>query len=132
VFEETGKRTTDSLTEREGPRGKPTVSSVVRTECRPMALPTWSTELVGLVAGICTTAAFVPQVIRVWRLKRADEISLTTFLVFSVGLLVWLVYGLLTGALPVILANAVTFVLALMILSLKWRFDTAQRRATPP
>ncbi|HYA71396.1 MAG TPA: PQ-loop domain-containing transporter, partial [Thermoplasmata archaeon] len=50
-----------------------------------MALPPWSATLIGSIAAVFTTAAFVPQVARVWRLKRADEISLTTFLAFAVG-----------------------------------------------
>ena len=92
-----------------------------------MTFPPWSVELIGLIAGVCTTVAFVPQVIRVWRLRRADEISLATFLAFSVGTLVWLFYGLLIASVPVILANAITTVLALTILLMKLRFDRVQR-----
>jgi len=88
-----------------------------------MDLPTWSITLIGLVAAVCTTAAFVPQVIRVWRLKRAEEISRTTFLALSIGSLVWLTYGLLISSLPVIVANGVTFALVLTILSLKVMWD---------
>jgi MtN3 and saliva related transmembrane protein len=91
----------------------------------PSLLPT----VVGSVAAVFTTAAFVPQAIRVWRLKAADEISLVTFLAFSVGTAVWLAYGLLIGSLPVILANATTFAIALTILSLKLTYDRASRRA---
>lgn len=90
-----------------------------------MSLPPWLPVLIGFAAAICTTGAFVPQVIRVWRMKRADEISAATFLLFSVGTLVWLLYGLFIGSLPVILANAVTMALAVTILFLKVRFDRA-------
>ena len=93
-----------------------------------MFLPDWSVTLIGSVAAVCTTAAFVPQVIRVWRLKRADEISLITFLVLSIGSLVWLTYGLLISSLPVIAANGVTFTLVLAILILKVTWD---RKALP-
>ena len=96
-----------------------------------MAFPPWSVELIGLVAGVCTTAAFLPQAIRVWRLKRADEISFATFLAFSIGTIVWLLYGFLIDSIPVILANAITTVLALTILSMKWRYDRVQRFGTP-
>ena len=92
-----------------------------------MTFTTWLPTLIGVVAAFCTTGAFVPQVIRVWRLKRADEISLATFLLFSVGTLVWLVYGLLIGSLPVIGANSVTMVLALTILVLKLSYDRGAR-----
>lgn len=93
-----------------------------------MILPEWSTVLVGSVAAVGTTGAFVPQVVRVWRLKRADEISFTTFLVFSIGTFVWLVYGLQIGALPVIAANTVTLGLSLTILVLKVHWDRAAAR----
>lgn len=96
-----------------------------------MDLPAWSPTLIGSVAAVCTTAAFVPQAVRVWRLKRADEISFTTYLVFSIGTAVWLVYGILIDSIPVIAANAVTFALAVTILSLKLNYDRIARRNPP-
>ena len=90
-----------------------------------MMLPEWTTVLIGSVAAVGTTGAFVPQVLRVWRLKRADEISFTTFLVFSIGTSVWLLYGLQIGSYPVIAANAITLGLSLAILVLKVRWDHA-------
>jgi MtN3 and saliva related transmembrane protein len=96
-----------------------------------MVLPSWSTTLIGSIAAICTTAAFVPQVIRVWRMKRTDEISLTMFLVFSVGTLTWLVYGVLIRSDPVIVANGVTLVLSLTMVSLKLNYDGMARRSCP-
>jgi MtN3 and saliva related transmembrane protein len=72
---------------------------------------------IGLIAAVCTTVSFVPQLIRVWRLRSAREISLTMFLVFSLGTFLWLLYGILIRSLPVILA------LSLAILALKLRFD---------
>ncbi len=80
-------------------------------------------ELVGFVAATCTTAAFVPQLVRVLRLKSAREISLPTFLLFSVGVSLWLIYGLYTGSRPVIVSNAVTLGLSLSILHLKLKYD---------
>lgn len=97
-----------------------------------MALAPWFPTLIGIVAAICTTGAFVPQVVRVWRLKRADEISLTTFLLFSVGTLIWLVYGLFIDSLPVVLANAATMGLAVTILILKLTYDRAGRPGRGP
>jgi MtN3 and saliva related transmembrane protein len=87
------------------------------------AIPDWSITAIGLLAGIMTTGAFVPQVIRVWRLKRADEISFTTFFVLSIGSIFWLTYGLFLSSWPIILANGVTFVLVVTILALKLRWD---------
>jgi MtN3 and saliva related transmembrane protein len=79
--------------------------------------------LAGYCAAVCTTLSFVPQLVRVWRLRSARDISLTMFLVFSIGVFLWLVYGISIRSLPVILANAVTLALSLAILILKLRFD---------
>ena len=80
-------------------------------------------DLVGSAAAVCTTVSFLPQLIRVWRLKSARDISITMFLVFSVGLVLWLVYGVITNAWPIIMANAVTLALSMGILVLKMRYD---------
>jgi MtN3 and saliva related transmembrane protein len=96
-----------------------------------MVLPPWTPTLIGSIAAVCTTGAFVPQLIRVWRLKSAKEISLTTFAAFSLGTLTWLMYGFLIRSVPVILANGVTLVLALMILSLKLTYDRGSPRSVP-
>lgn len=92
-----------------------------------MELSGWLTTLIGLVAGVCTTAALVPQAVRVWRLKRADEIALSTFLLIAFGTAIWVVYGFLISSVPVILANAVTLVLALSIVGLKLTYDRSER-----
>jgi len=96
-----------------------------------MDIPSWAPTLVGSVAAVCTTGAFVPQVVKVWRLKSAGQISLTTFLLFALGTLVWLVYGVLINSIPVIAANGVTLVLALTIVSLKLNYDRKSRRGFP-
>lgn len=80
-------------------------------------------DFIGYVAATCTTLSFLPQLIRVLRLRSAREISLGMFLIFSVGTALWLTYGVLVRSKPVIAANAVTFVLAISILALKLRFD---------
>ena len=83
----------------------------------------WRTETIGVVAAICTTGSFVPQLLRVWRRKSAKDISLSTFLLFSFGVFSWLIYGLGIGSIPITVANAVTLGLALTILFLKLRYD---------
>ncbi len=85
----------------------------------------WLVTLVGSISATLTTAAFVPQVVRVWRLKDARDISFVTFSVFAVGLIGWVGYGVLTSSVPVVAANSLTLVLALAILGLKVRFDRA-------
>jgi MtN3 and saliva related transmembrane protein len=80
------------------------------------------TTFVGLVAGILTTIAFVPQVRHTWQTKSAKDISLRMFLLFCTGVLLWLIYGYLIQSLPVMLANGVTLVLsgAILVMKLKW------------
>ncbi|MEB3273101.1 MAG: SemiSWEET transporter [Prochlorothrix sp.] len=78
--------------------------------------------LLGLLAGACTTIAFVPQLLKTWRSKSAKDVSLGMFLIFCLGVFLWLVYGLLTGDIPVIAANAVTLGLAGTILAFKLRY----------
>jgi MtN3 and saliva related transmembrane protein len=84
--------------------------------------------LLGLGAGTLTTVAFVPQVLKTWRSKSGNDISLGMFLLFSTGVLLWLIYGILIDALPVILANAVTLVLSLTVLVLKLRYQRREHR----
>ena len=78
---------------------------------------------IGLLAAVCTTISFVPQLIRVWRLRSARDISLAMFLVFSLGTFLWLLYGIFIHSLPVLLANAITLALSLAILALKLKYD---------
>ena len=78
-------------------------------------------DLVGLAAGTLTTISFVPQVVRIVRTRSAHDISWWMFGIFSVGVALWLWYGIMLGALPVILSNVVTLTLATAILWLKWR-----------
>ena len=88
-----------------------------------MSLSTQIVDDIGFVAAFCTTAAFVPQLLRVIKLRSAREISLGTFSLFSVGVFLWLVYGIYSGSKPVIASNVVTLALSLSILCLKVRFD---------
>ncbi len=76
------------------------------------------TPLIGLMAATCTTAAFVPQVIAILKTGNVDGISVMMYSIFTVGIALWLSYGLLVNDLPMILANAVSLVLALMVLVL--------------
>lgn len=80
------------------------------------------TTVLGLLAGSLTTAAFFPQVLKTWRSKSAGDISLVMFVLFSLGVLLWIVYGVSVKAMPVIVANTITLVLALTILFFKIRY----------
>jgi MtN3 and saliva related transmembrane protein len=79
-------------------------------------------EILGLVAAVFTTSAFVPQVYKTWKAKSAKDLSLTMFLVFFIGVLLWLVYGYMIQSLSVVLANSVTAFLALILISFKLRY----------
>ncbi|MGD0144623.1 MAG: SemiSWEET transporter [Rhizomicrobium sp.] len=76
---------------------------------------------IGLGAAFCTTIAFLPQTIKTWRTRSTKDISLGMFLTFSIGIALWLLYGLLLHDIPLIAANAITLVLALIILGFKIR-----------
>lgn len=78
--------------------------------------------LTGMIGATFTTVSFVPQVIRVWRTHSTKDLSLVMFLLFIAGVIFWLLYGFLTNALPVILANAITLVLGLIIIYFKIRY----------
>jgi MtN3 and saliva related transmembrane protein len=79
-------------------------------------------DLIGYVAATLTTVSFVPQVIKTWKSKHAADVSLLMYCIFTVGIITWLVYGILSQAWPVAAANAVTLVLALMILTMKLKW----------
>lgn len=81
-----------------------------------------SYQWLGILAGTLTTISFLPQVIKTWKSRSAKDLSLGMFLIFSLGIALWLAYGFLIGDVPVILANAVTLVLSLTLLFFKFRW----------
>jgi MtN3 and saliva related transmembrane protein len=83
------------------------------------------TTVLGLVAGILTTIAYLPQLIKTWRSKSADDLSWTMLIVLCIGISLWLVYGVSVHDLPIIAANIVTFVFAGIILVLKIRYRSS-------
>ncbi len=78
-------------------------------------------ELIGLVAGACTTVSFLPQVLKTLRERSAAGISLGMYAAFTVGVALWLAYGLLLERPAIIIPNFVTLVLAGLVLILKLR-----------
>jgi MtN3 and saliva related transmembrane protein len=81
-----------------------------------------SSELIGYLAATLTTAAFIPQVWLTWKTRRAEGVSLGMYGTFTIGIAFWLAYGLQLGALPIIIANTVTLILACFILIMKIRY----------
>jgi MtN3 and saliva related transmembrane protein len=80
-------------------------------------------DLLGYIAAAFTTVAFVPQAWKVHKTKSAKDLSLPMFILFTIGILIWLMYGLLIESYPVIGANAITFLLASYILFHKIKYD---------
>jgi MtN3 and saliva related transmembrane protein len=75
--------------------------------------------IIGLLAATCTTISFVPQVVQILKTKNTKGISLGMYILFTFGIACWLVYGFYLGELPIIIANAITLVLASTILVFK-------------
>ena len=75
-----------------------------------------NTEFFGYLAAILTTAAFLPQLIKTLKTKKADDVSLTTLTMFISGLGSWIIYGYAISSIPILLANIITFILNLLIL----------------
>jgi MtN3 and saliva related transmembrane protein len=95
----------------------PAALEASRHDGAPMSLMDYT----GYAAAICTTSAYIPQVVRVWRTRSTKDISLKMFLVLVTGLCLWLAYGFGKGEIPIILANGATLALAGTILFFKLR-----------
>lgn len=87
-------------------------------------------EMMGYVAAFCTTAAFIPQVLLIWRQRSASGVSTTMYLAFCFGVFLWLCYGLVIEAWPLAINNAITLVLASSVLVMKRRFERSPGRAS--
>lgn len=81
-----------------------------------------SLDLIGSLAATLTTTAFVPQVWKIWQTRHAHDISLGMYVAFTCGVALWLLYGILLGSWPIIIANAITVCLAGTVLFMKLRF----------
>ncbi len=65
-------------------------------------------EIIGLIAAVCTTFAFIPQVMKVWKTKQTKDLSLRMYSIMFIGIILWLVYGIRIDSLSIIMANVVT------------------------
>ena len=80
-------------------------------------------EIFGYIAAILTTAAFLPQLIKTLKTKKADDVSLITLVMFIIGVLCWIIYGYKISSIPILLANLITLILNLLILISKIYFS---------
>jgi len=79
-------------------------------------------EIIGLIAATLTTAAFLPQVYQTWKTKDVSGLSLPMFTMFFVGIVFWLIYGVLKESLSIILANAITVISSFLLLYFKIKY----------
>jgi MtN3 and saliva related transmembrane protein len=84
--------------------------------------PEWLINTFGVIAGLCSMASFVPQIIKILKERDASSVSLRMYAVTTIGFICWTTYGALSGSWPVALANAVCLVLVIAILFLRLRF----------
>ena len=76
-------------------------------------------EFFGYFAAILTTLAFIPQLIKTLKTKKAEDVSLTTLIMFLTGVLAWIIYGIQISSRPILIANTITFLLNFLILVFK-------------
>ena len=91
---------------------RPSFANPSSNRCYKSGMEQLAIKLLGFAAATCTTLAYAPQFVKVWRTRSTEDISLGMFLVMVLGILLWLLYGLLSGDAPLIVANAITIVLA--------------------
>jgi len=80
-------------------------------------------EFFGYFAAILTTAAFLPQLIKTLKTKKADDVSLITLIMFITGVISWIIYGYKISSIPILVANLITFILNFLILISKIYFS---------
>ncbi|TSE25844.1 Sugar transporter SemiSWEET [Tepidimonas sediminis] len=93
-----------------------------------MTLSLW-TDVIGTLAATLTTISFVPQAWLTWRTRDVAGISPGMYALFALGVALWLVYGILLRAWPIIVANAITLTLALLILTMRLRYGPRRSAA---
>ena len=79
-------------------------------------------NIVGTAAALCSITSFAPQMIKIWKERDASNISLKTYSLTVTCFVLWTVYGVMTTAWPIIVANACALVMAAVVLVMKWRF----------
>ena len=83
----------------------------------------FNVEFFGYFAAILTTLAFLPQLIKTLKTKKAEDVSLITLIMFLTGVLSWIIYGYKISSTPILAANIITFILNLLILIFKINFS---------
>jgi MtN3 and saliva related transmembrane protein len=89
----------------------------------------WAISLLGIVAGLCTTGSFLPQVVKTWRDGETDAISTRMYVTISIAFILWLGYGIVIGSWPMIVFNVLNLLLGGAILILKLRAGSGKQAA---
>lgn len=80
------------------------------------------TEIIGSIGAALTTVALLPQVIKAWKTKKTEDISLLTTIILTIGVFLWIIYGFLIGETIVWFANIITFFIVVSLLLLKVKY----------
>lgn len=83
--------------------------------------------IIGIIAGILTTSSFIPQIIKILKTKKVRDLSLFMFVLFTAGIFLWLIYGILIEEAPIILANSTGLFFCGFILTAKLMFNNKER-----
>ena len=83
---------------------------------------------IGFAAATLTSLAFLPQILQAWRSHSAGDLSTSMLVAQGLGVALWLVYGVAIAAWPLIVSNAVTLTMTILLLVLKWRYTPAEDR----
>ena len=79
-------------------------------------------NILGMIAATLTTVSFLPQVYKTWSTKATEGLSLTMYLIFFIGVILWLIYGIHLNSLPMIFANIITAILAMYLVIMKIKY----------
>jgi len=77
-------------------------------------------ELIGYDAAFCGTVSLIPQIVKLWKERSAKAISATMYLIYTLGVVLWLIYGIMINSIPLIIAEIITLVLSIAILIMKY------------
>ncbi|MFN8244332.1 MAG: SemiSWEET transporter [Ferruginibacter sp.] len=85
-------------------------------------------EILGMTAGTISSITFLPQVIKTWQTKSARDISLWMFLLVTLSVILWLIYGIFKMSIPIIYTNSTVLLMSLIMLYFKWRYRDPERK----
>ena len=84
------------------------------------------TQLIGIIAGIFTSASMLPQLIKTFKEKKADDISLVMLIILMTGIVGWIYYGFLRNDFPIIITNTFSLLLNLILIFLRWKYKNKE------